>query len=273
MQYECINCGLCVDACNSVMDKVGYERGLIRYTSEDQLKNGQTHFFRWRLVAYAAILVVMCAAFVYSVGNREPVVLDVDRDRGARMFRIREGAVENVYTLNVQNMDRETHTFDLTVNEAQMLGPQDPTIFLFSYHLSDADARLDQNPISNPESYTNTENPQDIFVRFYNNTENGYVVSSFQIETDDVLTTNDFENELNFQLYPNPSVSEVFITSHSLEPLHITIYSLNGSVVSQLMGVVTSKGTRIDISNLTTGMYFVNVSSNTTSVTKKLIVK
>ena len=115
LQYECINCGLCVDACNTVMDKVGYDRGLIRFTSEDQLKNGETHFFRWRIVAYLSILFIMCCAFTYHITQREPVVIDIDRDRGARMYRVISGQVQNVYTIKVQNMDRIEHTFDLMV--------------------------------------------------------------------------------------------------------------------------------------------------------------
>ena len=120
LQYECINCGLCVDACNTVMDKVGYERGLIRFTSEDQLKNGKTHFFRWRIAAYIGILLVMCGAFTFHLVQREPVTVDIDRDRGARMYRVINDRVQNVYTVKVHNMDRVEHTFDL-----QVKGPHD----------------------------------------------------------------------------------------------------------------------------------------------------
>lgn len=115
LQYECINCGLCVDACNTVMDKVGYQRGLIRFTSEDQLKNGETHFFRWRIAAYVGILFVMCFAFTYHLTQREPITIDVDRDRGSRMYRVVGDQVQNVYTIKVNNMDRIAHTFDLQV--------------------------------------------------------------------------------------------------------------------------------------------------------------
>jgi len=120
LQSECINCGLCVDACNTVMDKVGYERGLIRFTSEDQLKNGKTHFFRWRIAAYIGILLVMCGAFTFHLVQREPVTVDIDRDRGARMYRVINDRVQNVYTVKVHNMDRVEHTFDL-----QVKGPHD----------------------------------------------------------------------------------------------------------------------------------------------------
>lgn len=116
LQYACINCGLCVDACNSVMDKVGYERGLIRFTSEDQLKNGETHFLRPRVFGYAGMIVAMVLVFGYFIMNRDIVTLDVDRDRSARMYRLQGDQVQNVYTLKVHNMDTQSHTFDLQVN-------------------------------------------------------------------------------------------------------------------------------------------------------------
>ncbi len=115
LQYECINCGLCVDACNAVMEKMEYPRGLIRFTSEDQLVNGSTHYIRPRVFGYLTILVVMASVFIYTVANREPITLDVDRDRGTRMYRVQGDTIENVYTLKVHNMDSQAHEFKLIV--------------------------------------------------------------------------------------------------------------------------------------------------------------
>lgn len=116
LQYECINCGLCVDACNSVMDKMKYDRGLIRFTSDYQLKTGSTHYIRPRVFAYVLILLAMVSIFTYTVATREPLTIDVNRDRGAHMYRIKGDKVQNVYTIKVHNMDRKAHTFDLLVD-------------------------------------------------------------------------------------------------------------------------------------------------------------
>ena len=70
MQFECINCGLCVDACNAVMDKMEYDRGLISFTSQDAIDNGVTHVFRPRLLGYALAVVVMIGAFSYVLATR-----------------------------------------------------------------------------------------------------------------------------------------------------------------------------------------------------------
>lgn len=115
MQSECINCGLCVDACNSVMDKMNYPKGLISFTSEEQLQTGSTNFIRPRVLGYFAMLSMMLIVFVYTVSNRAPVTVDVGRDRGAHMYKVQGDNVENVYMLKVHNMDRQAHEFDLTV--------------------------------------------------------------------------------------------------------------------------------------------------------------
>jgi cytochrome c oxidase accessory protein FixG len=115
MQYECINCGLCVDACNAVMDKMEYPRGLVRFTSEDQLETGKTHYIRPRVFGYFALLLAMFLVFVYTITQREPITIDVNRDRGARLYRVQGDSVENVYTIKIHNMDRQAHEFNLTV--------------------------------------------------------------------------------------------------------------------------------------------------------------
>ncbi len=114
-QYECIDCGLCVDACNSVMDKMGYERGLIRYTTQDSIAGGETKIFRPRLIGYAIALLIMVSFFTYSIANRVPVGIDVLRDRGVKLFRVRGNNVENVYSLKLNNKDRNGHKYELKV--------------------------------------------------------------------------------------------------------------------------------------------------------------
>ncbi|WOX06164.1 cytochrome c oxidase accessory protein CcoG [Microbulbifer pacificus] len=115
MQYECINCGLCVDACNSVMDKMEYPRGLIRFTSEDELETGKTNFARPRLFGYGLVLLLMIGAFAYAVSTRSPVQAEVLRDRGARMYRVSQGLVQNVYTVKINNMDQKPHEFSIHI--------------------------------------------------------------------------------------------------------------------------------------------------------------
>lgn len=116
LQPECIDCGLCVDACNHVMDRVGYPRGLISFTSEDAVGGGKVRILRPRLFGYGALLLVMVSLFIYSIGNRAPVGLDVIRDRGVQMYRLSGNTVQNVYTLRIHNLDRGVHHYEILVH-------------------------------------------------------------------------------------------------------------------------------------------------------------
>lgn len=115
LQAECIDCGLCVDACNSVMDRMGYERGLISFTTEEAIVSGKTRIFRPRLIGYGLMLSLMVGLFVYSIVTRVPLVIEAQRDRGVQMYRAQGDKIINVYTLKISNMDRQTHTYDITV--------------------------------------------------------------------------------------------------------------------------------------------------------------
>ncbi len=119
LQYECINCGLCVDACNAVMDKMSYPRGLIRYTSEDQLQQGKTHWFRPRLVGYCAAILIMVTAFSLAIVSRSAVDVNIIRDRGVKLYRIAGNEIQNIYTLKINNMDNQSHRYRLELEGEQ----------------------------------------------------------------------------------------------------------------------------------------------------------
>lgn len=115
LQYECIGCALCIDACNSVMHKMQYDPGLIRYTSERQLNGGRTHWLRPRIVAYAAVLLLMLSVLTAYVAIRTPLEMTVSRDRNALFLEVPGGNVENVYSVHLLNMDAAAHVFTLRI--------------------------------------------------------------------------------------------------------------------------------------------------------------
>lgn len=116
LQYECIGCALCVDACNSVMDKMNYPRGLIRYTSERELQGGRTHWLRPRIVGYVVVLAIMVGVFCYTMFTRVPLELTAIRDRNQLYVTTDTGAIDNIYTLQLVNMHREMHEFELGIS-------------------------------------------------------------------------------------------------------------------------------------------------------------
>ncbi|MEP9320843.1 cytochrome c oxidase accessory protein CcoG [Pseudomonas sp. LABIM340] len=114
LQIACIGCAACIDACDSVMDKMGYDRGLVRYTSESALEGGKTHLLRPRLIGYAAVLLVMIGAFVWALEARPLINLDVARDRG--LFRENAvGEIENIYNLKLINKTQQPQHYQLSL--------------------------------------------------------------------------------------------------------------------------------------------------------------
>ncbi|MBY0267611.1 MAG: cytochrome c oxidase accessory protein CcoG [Burkholderiales bacterium] len=111
LQYECIGCAACIDGCNQVMDKMGYPRGLIRYSTENAV-NGKyadadipRHVARPRVLVYVALLAVIIVAFFGGLWLRSPLKVDVMRDRGALVRDAAGGRLENVYRLQFINAD------------------------------------------------------------------------------------------------------------------------------------------------------------------------
>ncbi len=117
LQNECIGCAACIDVCNDVMDKMGYAKGLIRYSTENGVVNGWTRLqmfkraLRPRVLIYGAVLSAASVAFAASVAMRSPFKFDVVKDRGALARVVDEGAVENVYRIQIMNRTEAPQTY------------------------------------------------------------------------------------------------------------------------------------------------------------------
>jgi len=122
LQYECIGCSACIDGCDEVMDKLGYPRGLIRYSTERAMENNWStkeivgHVFRPRIFLYATILVLIILAAAWAIASRLPLKVDVIRDRGVMAREVEDGVIENVYTLRMMNTDEKPHKYRITVS-------------------------------------------------------------------------------------------------------------------------------------------------------------
>jgi cytochrome c oxidase accessory protein FixG len=122
LQYECIGCGACIDVCDEVMDKVGYPRGLIKYSTQNGMDQGWStaqmlrRAFRPRVLAYSAVLLAITVAVGVSLFMRTPLRVDVIRDRGALARQVEQGRVENVFRLQVMNATEETQRYTISVS-------------------------------------------------------------------------------------------------------------------------------------------------------------
>jgi cytochrome c oxidase accessory protein FixG len=121
LQYDCIGCGACIDACDSVMDKIGAPRGLVRYSTDNAMRNKfsakevRKRAMRPRVLIYTGILIVIIAASLGSLLTRTPLKVDVIRDRGAMGREVEDGMIENVYRLQIMNTDERPHRYKISV--------------------------------------------------------------------------------------------------------------------------------------------------------------
>lgn len=127
LQLQCIACGLCVDACNNVMDRVGLPHGLIRYDTESNQvdrslaraeKRGFTdrlRLIRPRAVYYALILAVVGSVMTYSLLTRAEFELHALHDRNPLFVKLSSGATRNSYTIKILNKMHDERHFALTV--------------------------------------------------------------------------------------------------------------------------------------------------------------
>jgi cytochrome c oxidase accessory protein FixG len=121
LQYECIGCAGCIDVCDSVMDKMRYPRGLIRFTTQNALTQGLTRRQMWRralrprVLVYAVILGALTLAVGISLALRTPLKVDVVRDRAALARIVAGGQIENVYRLQIMNATEQLQAYRITV--------------------------------------------------------------------------------------------------------------------------------------------------------------
>ncbi len=122
LQYECIGCGACIDVCDEVMDKVGYPRGLIKYSTQNGMAQGWStrqmirRAMRPRVLVYTGILLTITLAVMVSLFMRTPLKVDVIRDRGVLARMVEQGRIENVFRLQVMNATESTQRYVISVS-------------------------------------------------------------------------------------------------------------------------------------------------------------
>jgi len=137
LQYECIGCGACADVCDTVMDKMGYARGLVKYSTQNAINQhwsrAQTlrHVLRPRVLVYTAILASVVVAMLVSLATRIPFKVDVVRDRGSLARIANGGNIENVYRLQIMNATESAQRFHIEVEglpNVHVVSEEDVTI-------------------------------------------------------------------------------------------------------------------------------------------------
>lgn len=121
LQYECIGCAACIDACDVVMDKIEKPRGLIRFTNEQNMQRpgaaglSVQHLLRPRAALYGVALVLVLGLSSVALMQRQPLKLDIARDRNILARETDRGWLENSYILQLGNSSATEQQLELTV--------------------------------------------------------------------------------------------------------------------------------------------------------------
>jgi cytochrome c oxidase accessory protein FixG len=119
-QLECIQCALCIDACNEIMDKVGRPRGLIAYDTVRSLESAgkeglSLNLSRPRVVLYSAAIAVVGAIMLTALILRPDLDINVLHDRNPLYVKLSDGGIRNGYTIKLINKAPAPRDFRVTV--------------------------------------------------------------------------------------------------------------------------------------------------------------
>jgi cytochrome c oxidase accessory protein FixG len=130
-QEGCITCGLCIDACDAVMDKVGRPRGLVRYASLDEMEGKEVKpmLRRGRVWVYSGILVLALTGIIYGLSSLSAVDLNVLHERAPLFVMLKDGSIQNKYTLKLLNKTNDDLLVTLSAESPvpiQLIGAEEP---------------------------------------------------------------------------------------------------------------------------------------------------
>ena len=127
-QLEYVNCTACIDECNSVMEKVNLPIGLIRYASENGVKNKQKLTFTTRMKAYTGVLIVLMGVEVFLLTTRSDYDATILRAKGMLYQEQPNDKISNLYTIKLVNKTRQSLPVEIKVEnfpaEIQLVGKE-----------------------------------------------------------------------------------------------------------------------------------------------------
>lgn len=159
VQLDCVGCTACIDACDEVMDKVGFQRGLIRYASENQIANGTSFHFNTRMKAYTALLVVLTILMAVLIITRNTVDTYVSRVKGQLYQEVEGDKLSNLFEAKIINKTNKSFPVELKLEnlpgEVKLIGAQEMVLkaemvndFNFFIQIPKSAVKSRSNPIS-----------------------------------------------------------------------------------------------------------------------------
>ncbi|MEZ5358132.1 MAG: cytochrome c oxidase accessory protein CcoG [Candidatus Zixiibacteriota bacterium] len=122
-QLECVNCTACIDACNNTMRKVGFDEGLIRYTSESRIASKTGFQITGRIIIYTIVFSILSILLSYLLITRTDVETTILRAPGELYYEGEGGTIRNLYSVKLVNKTQD----DIPI-QFKLVAPQSGTI-------------------------------------------------------------------------------------------------------------------------------------------------
>jgi polyferredoxin len=123
-QLGCINCGLCVDACDDVMTRLDRPRGLIDFLNLDDQAHERTGgqprpilktLLRPRTLVYFAVWSGIGLFMLFTLGDRARLALDTAQDRNPMVVTMADGWSRNGWTVKLRNMESRPRRIEIAM--------------------------------------------------------------------------------------------------------------------------------------------------------------
>ena len=102
-QLECVNCTACIDACDSIMERINRPKGLVRYASEQNIADKKPFQFSTRIKAYTTVLTLLLGVLVTLLIVRTDFETTIVRTPGMLFQKRDNGDITNLYQLSMVN--------------------------------------------------------------------------------------------------------------------------------------------------------------------------
>jgi cytochrome c oxidase accessory protein FixG len=119
IQLGCIQCGLCIDACDAIMQQINRPTGLIAYDTDINAERrlaGKAPIYRLiraRTVLYAAIIAGVGSIMLYTLATRGSMGVSALHERSPLFVALSDGSVRNDYTVRFLNKAGASRSFTL----------------------------------------------------------------------------------------------------------------------------------------------------------------
>ena len=119
LQMECVGCTACIDACDEVMETVHFEKGLIRYASENEITTGKKFVFNARIKAYTGLLLILFIFMMTLVATRKTIDTFIARVKGPLYQEVGEDKLSNLFDAKIINKTKYKVPITLKLEELE----------------------------------------------------------------------------------------------------------------------------------------------------------